>query len=104
MARMLVIYKTPKDPAAFDKHYFDVHVPMAKKLPGLRKYEVSKGSIVALAGAADPHLVATLHFDSLAAIQQAFATECGRACAADRRILAPEDKDVQMFLFDDRDA
>ena len=104
MARMLVIYKTPKDSAAFDKHYFDVHVPMARKLLGLRKYEVSKGSIVALASAADPYLIATLHFDSLAAIKQAFATECGRACAADRRILAPDEKDVQMFLFDDQDA
>jgi uncharacterized protein (TIGR02118 family) len=102
MARMLVIYKTPKDPAAFDRHYADVHVPLAKQLPGLKKYEVSKGPIVALANATDPYLVGTLHFDSLAAIREAFATECGRACAADRRILAPDDADVQMFLFDDQ--
>jgi uncharacterized protein (TIGR02118 family) len=102
MARMLVIYRTPKDPAAFDQHYFGVHVPMAKELPGLRKYETSKGSIVALAGATDPYLVALLHFDSLSAIKQAFATECGRACAADRKLLAPEDKDVQMLLFDEQ--
>ncbi|MHB8258543.1 MAG: EthD family reductase [Acidiferrobacterales bacterium] len=102
MARMIVIYRTPADPAAFDKHYFDVHIPLAKKLPGLKRYEVSKGSIVALAGAADPYLVGTLHFDSLAAIKEAFASECGRACAADRRILAPDDKDVQMFLFEDQ--
>jgi uncharacterized protein (TIGR02118 family) len=104
MARMLVIYKTPKDPAAFDEHYFGVHVPLAKQLPGLRKYEVSKGPIVALAGASDPYLVATLHFDSLTAIKEAFATECGRACAADRRLLAPDEKDVQMFLFDGQEA
>lgn len=101
---MLVIYRTPKDAAAFDQHYFGVHVPMAKRLPGLRKYETSKGSIVALAAAADPHLVAILHFDSLAAIKEAFATECGRACAADRKLLAPEDRDVQMFLFDEQDV
>ena len=104
MARMVVIYKTPKDPAAFDKHYFSVHIPMAKQLPGLKRYEVSKGPIVAMASAADPYLIGTLHFDSLAAIREAFATECGRACAADRRILAPDDKDVQMFLFDGQDA
>ena len=60
--------------------------------------------VVAMASATDPYLVATLHFDSLAAIKEAFATECGRACAADRRILAPDDKDVQMFLFDGQDA
>ena len=104
MARMVVIYRTPADPAAFDKHYFDVHIPLAKDLPGLKRYEVSKGPIVALAGAADTYLIGTLHFDSLAAIKEAFASECGRACAADRRILAPDDKDVQMFLFEDQSA
>lgn len=41
MARLLVMYRTPKDAAAFDTHYFENHVPMAKKIPGLRKYEVS---------------------------------------------------------------
>ena len=41
MARMVVIYRTPKDPAAFDAHYFEVHVPLAKKLPGLRKYVIN---------------------------------------------------------------
>jgi uncharacterized protein (TIGR02118 family) len=45
MARMVVIYKTPRDPKAFDQHYFSVHVPMAKQLPGLRKYDVSRGSM-----------------------------------------------------------
>ena len=100
MALMVVIYKTPKNPVAFDRHYFDVHVPLAKQLPGLRKYETSKGAVVALAGAADTYFVGTLHFDSLAAIKEAFASECGRACAADRLLLAPEDGDVQMFLFD----
>ena len=104
MARMVVIYKTPQNPAEFDQHYFNTHIPMAKKLPGLKKYEVSKGAIIALAGATDPYLIGTLHFDSLEAIKEAFASECGRACAADRRVLAPNDDDVQMFLFDDQDV
>ncbi len=104
MARMLVIYKTPKDPVAFDKHYLEVHVPLAKKLPGLRKYEVSRGAIATPAGDPAVHMVALLQFDSLAAIQAAFATAEGRACAADRRLLAPEDGDVTMLLFDDREV
>ncbi len=33
MARMVVIYHTPKNVEAFDRHYFDVHIPLAKKLP-----------------------------------------------------------------------
>jgi uncharacterized protein (TIGR02118 family) len=101
MARMIVIYKTPKDTAAFEKHYWDVHIPLAKKLPGLRKYEVSKGPIAVISGDKNTYLIATLHFDSMAAIKEAFASECGMACAKDRRVLAPNDEDVQMFLVGD---
>jgi uncharacterized protein (TIGR02118 family) len=54
MARMTVIYRTPADAAAFDKHYFETHVPLAKKIPGLRKYEVSQGPIVTTAGSQAP--------------------------------------------------
>jgi uncharacterized protein (TIGR02118 family) len=36
MARMVVIYRTPKNVEAFDRHYFEIHVPLAKKIPGLR--------------------------------------------------------------------
>lgn len=57
-----------------------------------------------MAGADDPYLIATLHFDSMASIKAAFASECGKACAADRRILAPNDSDLQMFLFEDIDV
>ena len=98
--RMVVIYRTPRDPAAFDKHYFDVHIPLAHKLPGLRRYEVSKRPIATPAGDAEPYLVAILHFDSLAALREAFCTPEGRACAADRRVLAPNDDDVQMYLYE----
>lgn len=104
MARMLIVYRTPTDEALFDDHYFNVHVPMAKKLPGLRKYETSKGPITALAGASDTYLIATLHFDTLAAIQKAFASDVGQACGADRRHFAPDDSDVQMFLFDEQEV
>jgi uncharacterized protein (TIGR02118 family) len=100
MARMVVIYRMPKDPAAFDAHYFEVHVPLAKQLPGLRKYEVSGRPIVTPAGDPEPYLIGTLYFDDLAAIRRAFATAEGQACAADRRVLAPNDDDVQMYLFD----
>jgi len=99
-ARMVVIYKRPADPQAFEKHYFDVHIPLAKTLPGIRKYEVSRTPLTTLLGNPDTYLIGTLHFDNLAAIRAAFASPEGRACAADRKILAPNDADVQMFLFE----
>lgn len=100
MARMVVIYRTPKDPSAFDAHYFDVHVPLAKRLPGLRRYEVSRRPIATPAGDPEPYLIGILYFDDMAAMRNAFASPDGRACAADRRVLAPNDDDVQMYLFD----
>jgi uncharacterized protein (TIGR02118 family) len=30
MARMLVVYRHPKDPVAFERHYFKTHIPLAK--------------------------------------------------------------------------
>jgi uncharacterized protein (TIGR02118 family) len=97
---MVVIYRTPADPAAFDAHYYGVHIPLAKRLPGLRGYDVSRRPVLTPAGDPEPYLIGTLHFDSLAAIREAFASDIGRECAADRRILAPNDGDVQMYLFD----
>ena len=79
MARMVVIYRTPKDIEAFDRHYFDIHVPLAKKIPGLRKYEVSDGPIATQVGTSDVHRIGTLYFDDLAAIEKAFASAEGRA-------------------------
>ena len=102
MARMVVIYRSPRDPKAFEEHYFNVHVPLAKKLLGLMKYETSTGPVVGMAGAVDPYFIATLHFESLNDIKSAFATEIGQACAADRRVLAPNNEDVQMFLFEEQ--
>jgi uncharacterized protein (TIGR02118 family) len=79
-------------------------VPLAKKLPGLRKYEISDGPIETPAGASDVYRIGTLHFDDLAAIRAAFASPQGRAAAADRRLFAPDDSGVKMFLFDNREV
>jgi uncharacterized protein (TIGR02118 family) len=104
MAKMVVIYSMPKDSTAFDRHYFDIHVPLAKKLAGLRKYQVSRGFIATPAGASDTYMIATLHFEDLAAIHKAFESPEGRACAQDRAVFAPADSDFRMYLFDEREV
>ena len=102
MAELVVMYKTPKDGAAFDKHYFEKHIPLAKKIPGLRKYSVSQGPVATPAGPSGFHLIATLSFDNLAAIQAAFASAEGRATAADVPTFASGGAD--MILFDTREV
>jgi uncharacterized protein (TIGR02118 family) len=104
MAQMIVIYRTPRDVEAFDRHYFDIHVPLVRKLPGLKKYEVSDGPIAMPAGTSAVHRIGTLQFDDLAAIRTAFASPEGQAAGADRRRFAPDDSGFEMFLFDSREV
>ena len=102
MARLVVMYRTPNDPAAFDRYYFERHVPIAKKIAGVRRYVVSRGPVVTPAGASGFHLIATLHFDDMAAIQTAFASPEGQAAAADMANFATGGAD--MILFDSTDV
>jgi uncharacterized protein (TIGR02118 family) len=102
MAHVVVMYKTPKDAAAFDKHYAEIHIPLAKKIPGLRKYEISQGPVATPAGPSGVHLVATLYFDSLDAIKKGFASPDGKAAGADVQKFATGG--AEMFLFDNREV
>jgi len=102
MASLLVLYKTPKDTAAFDKYYFEKHIPIAKKIPGLRKYRVTKGPVMTPGGPSAFHLIADLQFDDMAAIQAAFASPEGQAAAADVATFATGG--VDMLMSDTRDV
>ena len=97
MAQLLVMYRTPKDPSAFNRYYFETHIPIARKMPGIRKYEVSQGPVATPAGPSPFHLIATLHFDNLAAIRNAFASAEGQAAAADVRNFATGGADMMLF-------
>ena len=102
MARLLEMYRTPKDAAAFDKYFFETHVPLEQKLPGLRKFEVSQGVIGSPAGYSGVHRIATLHFDSMAGIQAALASPQGKAAIADLENFAAGEGAVQMLIFEPR--
>ena len=102
MARLMVLYRTPKDAAAFDKYYFETHVPIAQKLLGLKKYEVSRGGVGSPAGDSGVHRIAILHFEDMAGIQAAFASPQGQAAVADVQGFAPNEGDAQILLFETR--
>ncbi|MEX2160419.1 MAG: EthD family reductase [Anaerolineales bacterium] len=42
MPKLIALYKQPSDPTAFDQAYFDTHLPLIAKLPGLQKTEVTR--------------------------------------------------------------
>ena len=98
MARLIVMYNNAPDVTAFKQYYFEQHVPLAKKIPGLKRYETSQGPVLTPSGPSPYQLVATLHFDSIAAIQAAFASPEGQAAAADAQKFSV----AQMLIFEDR--
>jgi uncharacterized protein (TIGR02118 family) len=98
MAKLVVMYKTPADAAAFDAYYFNTHVPIAKKIPGLKSYEVNATPVGTPAGPSGWHLIATLSFDSMEAIGAAFASPEGQAAAADVGNFGQAG--VEMLMFD----
>ena len=98
MAKLLAMYKTPKDAKAFDDYYYSTHVPIAKKIVGLRSYEVSKGTVASPGGAAPYHLIATLSFDSLEALQSALGSSEGVAAGNDLANFATGG--VELIVFD----
>ncbi len=67
---------------------------MAKTLPGLRSYEVTRGPITAIGGPAPYHLIVALSFDSRAAIDAALASPQGQATAGDLSNFATGGVDV----------
>jgi uncharacterized protein (TIGR02118 family) len=80
MHKLTVQYTDPADPAAFDEHYRGVHVPLAAKIPGLRRFTLSKPRGM---GVAAPYLIAELWFDDADALNAALRSAEGAAAAAD---------------------
>jgi uncharacterized protein (TIGR02118 family) len=101
MAKLLALYKKPIDAAAFDSYYFSTHVPIAKQISGLRRYEVSTGAVATPQGESPYHLAAILSFDSMAAIEKALNSPQGQAAAADLANFAQAGVELLVFASDD---
>jgi len=97
MAKVVALYKKPTDAAKFDAYYYSKHVPIAKKIAGLRRYEVSRGPVSTPQGDSPYHLVALLEFDSMEAIGAALASPEGQATAADLGNFATGGVDLLFF-------
>ena len=80
-ARFVVIYDTPSDVYAFECHYNDVHLPLARQYPGLRRYTRSHKPEVVIG---EPcYAVMMLDWDDMAALEAALGSEIGQRVAAD---------------------
>jgi uncharacterized protein (TIGR02118 family) len=72
--QLTVLYNHPQDPAAFDRHYRDVHAPLAASAPGLVSYTVTHCEPGPDGSAPPFHLVAVLTWASAEALQAALGS------------------------------
>jgi len=80
MVKLVAMYKKPENPADFDRQYFETHLPLALKMPGLIRGEAAR--VVGAPGGESPyHLIAELCFKDMAALNAAMASPEGKAAA-----------------------
>lgn len=82
MVKLIAVYEMAADLASFESHYRGTHMPLAMRLPGLRKCELGWVRS-ALGGEPRYHLVAELYFDDNAALDAALRSPEGAAAAED---------------------
>lgn len=83
MVKLVVLYGTPDDPAAFDEYYASTHTPLVHKIPGLRRFDAGKVLGTPDGSPAPYHLIAELHYDDPGALEAAMGSPEGQAAASD---------------------
>ncbi len=82
MVKLVAMYKKPADVEAFEKHYTEIHTPLAKKMPNLQKMEVTHffGSP---GGEPKCYMIAELYFESKDIMMASLGSDEGKAAAKD---------------------
>ena len=82
MTKLIALYKRPSNVEEFDKHYTEVHTPLVKQYPGLRKLEITKVTGAPI-GEAKFHLMCEMSFENKDTMDAALASKEGKAVARD---------------------
>lgn len=82
-AKLTVIYGNPTDPAAFEKHYNEVHVPLVGKMPNVLRVETAKVFPPEDGSPTPKYRTAELYFADYDTACAALATPEGMATAQD---------------------
>lgn len=83
MVKLIALYRQPEDQQTFDTHYTEVHTPLAKKMPGLEKIEVTKMLGTPMGTEAEYYLMAEMYFASEDVLKSSMSSTDGRAAAKD---------------------
>jgi uncharacterized protein (TIGR02118 family) len=83
MLKATVLYGHPTDVDAFEKYYAETHTPLALKMKGVDKMELTKFVSAPDGGKPAYYRMAELYFAGPAEMQQSMGSPEGQATAAD---------------------
>lgn len=101
MVKLIALYNKPEDVEAFEKHYFETHVPLNAKTPGLLRTEISRvtGSPM---GAPRYYLMAEMYFEDMDALT--LAMKSPEAAAAGKDLMSFAKGLVHLMVADCQDG
>lgn len=83
MYKLTVLYGHPTDPAAFDRYYYEHHIPLAKKMQGLKGWTIGKCEATVAGEKSDYYMIVSLYAESREALEATLGSPEGQAAVAD---------------------
>lgn len=83
MVKLTALFGHPASPDAFEKHYLDVHLPLARALPGVTRVETARVSPSPDGAEPAYYRIAELWFADLPSLGAAMNSPQGQTTAAD---------------------
>jgi uncharacterized protein (TIGR02118 family) len=74
MVRIISLHGQPVDPQEYERYYRDVHIPIVRRIPGVRN--IRFGRVVQTADGSSPpyYLVSDVYFDNMDALKEALSS------------------------------
>jgi uncharacterized protein (TIGR02118 family) len=101
MCRLTVLYGHPRDAAAFDRYYRDVHIPIARRMKGLKGWTIGKVESAVPGEKAPYYMIVGLYAEKRADFDVILASPEGQATIADVPNFATGG---YTFMFDDEEV
>lgn len=83
MYRLTVLYGHPKDATEFDRYYHAVHIPLAKKMQGLKGWTIGKCESASPGTLPPYYMIVGLFAETRADLEAILASPEGQAAIAD---------------------
>lgn len=83
MYRLTVLYGHPKDPDAFQKYYHEVHLPIARKMRGLKGWTIGMCEAVTPGEEPPYYMIVGLYTETREEMEAILQSPEGQAAVAD---------------------